>query len=101
MPGVTITDATQNGRFLAVDLLDILRLGGSDARDSEWELSAVESVGAAADEMHRLADGKDRVPGRDLLRLAADVSQVIDGVFAGYRNGEERPWIIIRAVDSA
>jgi hypothetical protein len=102
MHGITITDSTEDGRFLVVELKDILDLAGPSAEESEWELAAVECVdGAAADEIHRLADCRARVPGRVLLQLAADVKQVIDGVFAGYRQGEPRPWIIIRAVDSA
>jgi len=41
------------------------------------------------------------VSGRCLLQLAAGVNQVIDGKFKGYRQGEDRPWIIIQAVDSS
>lgn len=100
MRGITISDSTNDG--LTVDLIDILRLLGLPAEESDWELSEVEAVGdSAAGELHTLAEGKARVPGRTLLRLAAAVTQVIDGTFAGYRNGAERPWIVIRAVDSS
>jgi hypothetical protein len=101
MRGVTITDSTQEGRFLATDLIDILRLLGSQGVNAEWEITGVECVGAgAADELHRLGEARGRVPGGILLKLAAEVTQVIDGVFAGYRNGATHPWVVIRAVDS-
>jgi hypothetical protein len=102
MHGITITDSTDDERMLTVDLIDILRLLGPSATDSEWQISGVECAGgAAAEDLHHLADAYGRVAGRTLLSLAAGVTQVIDGVFAGYRDGEKQPWIIIRAVDSS
>ena len=101
MYGVAITDQSQEG-FLEIDLIDILCLLGSLVKNSEWELSGVECAGGnAADDLHRLSDSSARVPGRSLLRLAADVTQIIDGLFKGYRNGENHPWIVVRAVDSS
>jgi hypothetical protein len=35
------------------------------------------------------------------LQLAADITQVIDGKFQGYRVNEIQPWLIITAVDSS
>jgi hypothetical protein len=99
MQSVTITDSSQNCRFLAFDLVDILRLL-PEAVDSEWEISAVECTGVAAEKLQRLADSQARVPGQILLELAADLIQIIDGEFIGYHKGDEQPWIIIRAVDS-
>jgi hypothetical protein len=102
MRGLTITESTQDGRFLSTDLIDILRLLGSHGVNAEWEIAGVECVGAAAaDELHRLGEARGRVPGGTLLKLAAEVTQVIDGVFAGYRSGETHPWVVIRAVDSS
>ena len=99
MRGVTITDSKNN--FLRVDLVDILHLLGSQAQDSEWEISDVECVGFAADALHKLSDSKTRVPGQTLLQMAAHLTQVIDGEFTGYCEGEKQPWIIVRAVDSS
>jgi hypothetical protein len=102
MRGVTITDSTKDGRFLAVDLIDILRLLGPSAENAEWRMGALEAAGgAAADELHQLADTGVRVPGRTLLQLATEGTQVIDGVFTGYRTGDNDPWVIIRAIDSS
>src|SRR5438105_3128206 len=102
MRGVTITDSTDDGRLLSFDLSDILRLLGPAAADAEWEISGVECVGgAAAEELHRLAKARARVAGQTLLSLAAQVTQTIDGVFTGFRAGEQQPWVIIRAADSS
>lgn len=102
MHGITISDSTDDQRMLTVDLIDILRLLGPSATDSEWLISGVECAGgAAAEDLHRLADQPARIPGGKLLSLATGVTQVIDGIFTGYRNGETQPWITIRAVDSS
>src|SRR5438128_988190 len=102
MHRITISDSTDDQRMLTADLVDILRLLGPSATKSEWQISGVECAGGvAAEDLHRLADRPDRVPGGDLLSLAAGITQVIDGMFAGYRKGEARPRITIRAVDSS
>ena len=38
MRGLTITESTQDGRFLSTDLIDILRLLGSHGVNAEWEI---------------------------------------------------------------
>ena len=81
--------------------MDILQLLGLQAVNSEWEISDVECVGAVADSLHKLSDSKARVPGHILLQMAAHLTQVIDGEFIGYGEGEKQPWIIVRAVDSS
>jgi hypothetical protein len=102
MGGVTIQDSTEDGRFLKIDLHDILNVLGWFAEESEWVISGVECVGGnAADELHRLSDNNNRVPGQTFSCLAADVTQIIDGVFKGYRKGENSPWVIIWAVNSS
>jgi hypothetical protein len=102
MRGVTITDRKRNEAVLAIDLIDILRLLGPQAEESEWEIGDLECVGApAAEELQQRAESAVRLPGRTLLRLAAGVPQVIDGVFSGYRRGENDPWVRVRAVDSS
>lgn len=102
MRGVTITDKQANSPVLAVELIDVLRLLGPQAEESDWELVDLECVGAAAaDELHKLADSHTRLSGRRLMRLAADVTQVIDGDFIGYRRGESSPWVRVRAADSS
>jgi hypothetical protein len=101
MFGVTIFDHTDNG-VLSLDLKDILQLLGSQAESSEWEISQVEALdGFGAEALHGLADKKARVPGQELVRLASNVTQIIDGIFRGYQKDEREPWIVIQAVDSS
>ncbi|MGH2415075.1 MAG: hypothetical protein ACRDEA_15565, partial [Microcystaceae cyanobacterium] len=91
----------KDDNFLAVDLIDILHQINSLVEESEWEISEVECLGKDADKLHQLSDTNERVSGHILLPVAANLAQVIDGVFAGYRKGESQPWIIIEAVDSS
>ena len=100
MLGVTITDRKEDNS-LAVNLVDILHLLGTLTEDTEWEISEVECLGAAADKMHSLSDRQARVSGQTLLDLAANLTQIIDGVFKGYRGSGEQPWITVQAVDSS
>ena len=51
--------------------------------------------------MHSLSDRQTRVSGQTLLELAANLTQIIDGVFKGYRGSGEQPWITVQAVDSS
>lgn len=99
MRGVIITDATEDN-FLAVNLLDILRLIEPLVLNSQWKISGLECFGSAADSLHEIADNKVKVTGKQLLDLAANITQVIDGVFVGYYQNTYNPWVIIRAVDS-
>lgn len=98
MRGVIVTDETEDN-FLAVNLLDILRLIEPLALNSEWDVSGLECFGSSANELYQLADAKARVAGKNLLQLAANLTQIIDGIFSGYLSGELKPWIIVRVVD--
>lgn len=101
MRGLTITDSTQDGRFLAFDLIDILRPLKQAVVEAEWELSGVECTGITADTFHNLSDHQARIPGKMLLELATNVYQIFEGEFTGYCNNQLEPWLIIRAVDGA
>src|SRR5262249_15222290 len=101
MFGVTILGHSDNG-VLSLDLKDILRLLGSQAESSEWEIAQMEALdGTEAAELHRLADKGTRVSGQELIRLASTVTQITDGIFQGYQKGASEPWIVIQAVDSS
>jgi hypothetical protein len=100
MQGITITARTEDN-LLAVDLIDILRLLGSDVEGNSWEISQVECVGSDAEALHQIADSETRVSGMKLFEIASNLMQVIYGTFKAYRLGESIPWIVIRAVDSS
>lgn len=101
MRGVTISDLNEQN-VLSVDLADLLHLLGERILRSHWRISGVEALGgAAADELQRLSDVQSKIDGQSLIKLAADVDQVVEGEFQGFRDGDARPWIIIRAIDSS
>ena len=97
---VTIADSDDRG-CLAFDLVDILRLLEAELASTSWSVTAVEAVGAGAEELHRLDDARERIPGRRLLSWAARVGQVIEGDFSGYVSGRNSPWVTVRAIDSS
>ncbi len=98
MKAVTIHDL--NERCLAFDLIDILRLSEPEVAASYWRISDVECLGDSAQELEGYSNASQVISGIELLRLSANVYQVIDGAFKAYRPDAERPWLIVRAVDS-
>lgn len=101
MKGICISD--DDGRkTLAFDLRDLLRLVGDDAISYYWEINHVECLGVGAQLMHDASDSDLWVPGSQLLLMAQDVYQIIDGDFKGYRaEVSPEPWIVFRAIDSS
>jgi hypothetical protein len=96
---VTIHDARDH--VLAFDLIDILRLAGTDAESSSWCCRNVECTGDLAEELHRVSDAGSALSGAEMLRLASGVLQIIDGDFEAYRASETGPWLVVRAIDSS
>ena len=83
MRGVTIRDRDPANNTLSFDLRDILDLLGPDAARSEWRVRDVECVGRqAAEALHRSSDDGEVVGGTQLIQLARDVGQIIDGEFS-------------------
>jgi len=103
MEAVTIHDGRQVGSSnrLAFDLVDLLRLAESDVVASDWRCSYVECEGELAEELMNIGDVQGTIPGRELLRLASGVFQVVEGNFEARRAGEAKWWLMIRAVDSS
>lgn len=92
MNGVTITDASCH-------LRDLLELLGNEAVNSNWTMIGVEANGDSAGELHRLCDSSASVPGDELLIMADNLIQVVDGTFRAFGAIGKQPWIVIRAVD--
>jgi hypothetical protein len=99
MTAISIRHRAANGA-LALDLVDLLRLAGPAVATTQWTCRGVEAVGHLAEDLHRASDHGDIVDGRDLLRIAAGVSQVIDGEFQSVSAPSVRPWLRILAIDS-
>lgn len=100
MRGITISDRQPNTNILAVNLADILQLIGSKLATTEWEISDIECFGNYSDRLYQLADNKTRISGETLLQIAQNITQVIDGTFAGYLQNKSEPNIVVRVIDS-
>jgi hypothetical protein len=98
MKGITIKD--KKDHFLTFDLRDILNIIGDPALTSTWKLSDVEANGNTAEKLHEINDKGSAISGYDLLSLSIDLTQFIDGNFEAFRNEENSPWLVIRAIDS-
>jgi hypothetical protein len=99
MHRITITTQTDDNS-LAVHLSNILHLLEPLTSNSQWEISELQCFGSSADELQQLTDAKVRIPGTDLLRLTPNLTQLLDGLFCGYFEGKNQPWISIRAADN-
>ncbi len=95
-----IITAARDDNSLAVNLSNILQLLEPLAANSQWDICELDCSGNGADELQQLADGKTRVSGKDLLRLAGNLTSLLDGLFSGYFAGKNQPWIAIRAADN-
>ena len=103
MRAVTIHDKKAmpgGGGVLAFDLADLLQLS-KHVLSSTWVCKHVECMGELASDLHGLSDSGLPVNGSELLRLASNVYQVIDGDFVATLPCEQYPWLIIRAIDSS
>lgn len=92
MQGITIADQTTDG-LLAVNLIDI---SFNQPVANKQSIMFWPSSGT-----NQIADDREFISGELLLQLAADITQVVDGQFAGYRLNESQPWLIVTAVDSS
>ncbi|MDQ0455045.1 hypothetical protein [Rhizobium paknamense] len=97
--------------FLAIQLMDVLRLLAPRSLQATWVISSVksskpglewfEATGEGGEQLEALAANNACLSGSDLACLAENTRQVIWGEFTA-RNSEQpgNPWVIIRAVDS-
>ena len=82
------------------DLHHLLTVLAEFTRDLRWKVSGSEALGDAADELHAIDDGGKLVSTGELLRIAARVSQTIEGHFKGHGPSDAgRPQLVLRAVD--
>jgi hypothetical protein len=96
---------------LAIDLRDLLRLLAPLSLEARWVVSTVksskpehewfEATGEGGERLEGLAQHDGQLWGSDLAALAENTRQVIWGEFVGLAPAQsDRPWVIIRAVDS-
>ena len=100
MFGLTISEFDERG-ILSIDLRDLLRELGGDVERSTWTVEGVEAFGPGADALERVSDEASALVGSELIRLASEIDQIVDGKFHAFKDGDARPWVVIAAVDSA
>ena len=102
MPGIRIRGLTDR-RFLAFDLIDLLTVLGESVGASTWKCYVEDFVSAddARPNLGAAYNTSKRLSGTELLALAAETRQVIDGKFEGFRSSDETPWITLEAIDSS
>ena len=100
MHGITISDSTPDG-FLAINLIDILEIIAPAIATTQWQIINLECLGTTAEKLCQIADNRQLISSELLLKLVAEITQVIDGKFQGYLLNENQPWLIITAVDSS
>ncbi|TAN44358.1 MAG: hypothetical protein EPN22_07690 [Nitrospirae bacterium] len=107
MKGVRIFDGNKPGgrSGLEFDLVDILFVLGMRALRSLWKISNLEYVtdrGRTMDEVFGSDQDKDYyMDGKEFIAASRYVFQVIDGEFEATDTSQDRPWAVIRAVDSS
>lgn len=100
-----------NDHVLALDLRDLLRLLAPRSFEARWVVTTVksskprhewfEATGQGGERLEELAQHNGQLSGSDLASLAENTRQVIWGEFVGWGPTQsEKPWVIIRAVDS-
>lgn len=99
---IQIYDMDPQG-LLVVDLRHVLQALGPPALQSEWKVQDVwatsKDTGNAGEQLEALTP-EVRISGTNLLELANNVVQVIDGQFEAFRPNAPQPWVRIIADDS-
>lgn len=107
MKAIELWDSQKN---IFLTLREVLAPIAADCSTSNWEISShVDPTGEnffwlggdGDDAFDAIADTGRRLPGPEFLALAERTSQVIWGVFRGYDEGAENPWIVLQAIDSS
>jgi hypothetical protein len=86
---------------LSFDLTEIFSAIGDPVIASTWKCHNVECTGENAQRLHELSEGGLSVSGKELVEIVAGIFQTIDGEFEAYRDGKEKPWLVVNAVDSS
>lgn len=102
MLGVSVSDQDTSTGVLSFDLRDLLKLFKERVLHSSWRIVDLECLGGkAADILHQASEDGRQLEGAELMKLAIEVDQIIDGEFTALLPGESEPWVVIRAVDSS
>ncbi|TXM66564.1 hypothetical protein FV218_20260 [Methylobacterium sp. WL69] len=94
---------------IVVDPRAVLTMLGERAIRASWEIAGVarydETImivgNEAAERLKVLSGSQSRVSGTLLTELVHQTVQIIWGEFTAYEEGEDAPWVIVRAIDSS
>lgn len=102
MAAIRIHDLTDE-HVLAFDLAEILESLGKQAELSRWKCNVGECIAhdGARPDLEDAYNAPAGISGPEILVLASETLQVVDGVFEAFRPGERQPWIRLEAVDSS
>jgi hypothetical protein len=84
-----------------VNLQNILRVIGESAVGSQWRCLNLWYIAMREETIHECRQRRRDFSGKDLLAFAASVHQTIDGEFIAKKDGSNKAWLIIKAVDSS
>lgn len=108
MQTLQIHDCLPSERIL-VDPRVVITILGERAIRASWQVAGVDRyheavmiVGdGAAEHLEALSRSQSRISGALLSELVHRVSQIIWGELTAYEEGEDAPWVIVRAIDSS
>ncbi|MCJ2033424.1 hypothetical protein [Methylobacterium sp. J-068] len=107
MPILQIHDILPTERCV-VDPRAVLTMLGERAIRASWQIAGVARydeplfvTGEAEAHLEVLSQAQERIAGSLLSEFADQVTQVIWGEFIAYENGQDAPWVIVRAIDSS
>jgi len=75
----------------------VLVVLGERALHSTWFGSGVQADGEHAEELFSLIDYNEPLEGREFLRIASGIRQIMEGDFTAFDPGSTSHWILIRA----
>ena len=87
--------------MLSFDLRDILEVIGEPALTSDWRCLNLWYTAVKDGQFSEFRERRRRLSGKELVEFTASVHQSIDGKFIAKKDGTNKPWLIIRAVDSS
>ena len=100
MFGVKIQDTRPGGGWLSFGLADVLKVIGEPALSSQWRCVNMRYIGPKDDTWYELHEKRRRFAGQEFFDFVARIGQVIDGEFIAKKDGSNKAWLIIKAVDS-
>ena len=104
MHRIVIRSANESSGPRSFGLEELLTALGAPAVQSWWRCARLwyeSRDNRDVAELDRAERSHTLLSGKQLLRAARRVREIIDGEFQAVREGEDRPWLVLRAFDSS